>query len=69
MKGISFFYSPYISHDKIKEVIMQMKTTKSSGYDKISVKLLQAGENSIVERLTHIFNLPFRTGIIIIIII
>ena len=52
-----------ISHDKIREIIMQMNTTKSSGYDKISVKLLQAAGNSIVGPLTHIFNQSLRTGI------
>ncbi|CAB3984582.1 Hypothetical predicted protein, partial [Paramuricea clavata] len=30
-----------ISHDKVREEIKQMKTAKSSGYDKISVKLMQ----------------------------
>ena len=40
-----------------------MKTTKWSCYDKISVKLLQAAGNSIVEPLTLIFNLSVRTEI------
>jgi hypothetical protein len=32
-----------------------MKTTKSSGYDKISVKLFQAARSAIVEPLTRIY--------------
>ena len=45
-----------ISHDKVREEIKQMKTAKSSGYDKISVKLLQAAGGAIVVPLTYIFN-------------
>jgi hypothetical protein len=40
-----------------------MKTAKSSGYDKISVKLLQASGSTIVEPLTNIFNQSLKTGI------
>jgi hypothetical protein len=44
-----------ISHDKVREEMKQMKTSKSSGYDKISVKLLQAAGGAIVLPLTYIF--------------
>ena len=40
-----------------------MKNAKSSGYDKICVKLLQTAESAIVEPLTHIFNQSLKTGI------
>ena len=52
-----------ISHDRTWEEIKQMKTTKSSEYDKISARLLQTAERSIVEPLTDIFNQSLRTGI------
>ena len=52
-----------ISQDKIKNEIKQMKNTKSSGYDRISVKLLQAAGSAIVEPLTYIFNQSLETGI------
>ena len=41
----------------------QMKTAKLSGYDKISLKLLQAAGSAIVEPLTYTFNQFFKTGI------
>ncbi|CAB4006755.1 Hypothetical predicted protein, partial [Paramuricea clavata] len=40
-----------------------MKTAKSSGYDKISVKLLQVAGGAIVVPLTYIFNQSLKTGI------
>jgi hypothetical protein len=40
-----------------------MKTAKSSGYDKISVKLLQAAGGAIVVPLTYIFNQSLKTRI------
>ena len=40
-----------------------MKTAKSSGYDKISVKILQASGSTIVEPLTNIFNQSLKKGI------
>ena len=40
-----------------------MKTAKSVGYDKISVKLLQAAGNAIVQPLTYIFNQSLNSGI------
>ena len=52
-----------ISQDKIKNKIKQMKNTESSGYDKISVKLLQATGSAIVEPRTYIFNQSLETGI------
>ena len=52
-----------ISQDKIKNEIRQTKNTKSSGYDKISVKLLQAAGSAIVESPTYIFNQSFETKI------
>ena len=52
-----------ISHDKVREEIKQMKTAKSSGYDKISVKLSQAAGGAIVVPLTYIFNQSLKTGI------
>ena len=52
-----------ISHDEIWEEIKQMKTTKSSGYDKISMRLLQAAGSSILDPLAYIFNQSLRTGI------
>jgi hypothetical protein len=52
-----------ISHDKIREEIKQMKTAKSSGYDRISVKLLQASGSAIIEPLAYIFNQSLKTGI------
>ena len=52
-----------ISHAKIKNEIKQMKTAKSAGYDKISVKLLQAAGNAIVQPLTYIFNQSLNSGI------
>jgi hypothetical protein len=41
----------------------QMKTAKLSGYDKISLKLLQAAGSTIVEPLTYTFNQFLKTGI------
>ena len=41
----------------------QMKTTKSSGYDKISMRLLQAAGSSILDPLAYIFNQSIRTRI------
>ncbi len=52
-----------ISHDKVREEIKQMKTAKSSGYDKISVKLLQAAGGAIAVPVTYIFNQSLKTGI------
>jgi hypothetical protein len=45
------------------KLMKQMKTTKSSGYDKISVKLLQAAGGAIVVPLTYIFNQSLKTEI------
>ena len=44
-------------------VLKKMKVSKSSGLDKISIKLLNAAGNSIIESLTHLFNLVLNTGI------
>ncbi len=48
-----------ISHDKIGDEIRKMKTAKSSGCDKIFVKLLQAAGGA--EPLTYIFNQSIKT--------
>jgi hypothetical protein len=39
-----------------------MQTAKSSRYDKISVKLLQAAGGAIVVPLAYIFNQSLKTG-------
>ena len=40
-----------------------MKTCKSAGTDKISVKLIQAAGRTILNSLKNIFNLSLNTGI------
>ena len=40
-----------------------MKTCKSAGIDKISVKLIQAAGETILKSLKNIFNLSLNTGI------
>ena len=40
-----------------------MKTCKSAGIDKISVKLIQAAGKTILKSLKNIFNLSLNTGI------
>ena len=40
-----------------------MKTCKSAGIDKISVKLIQAAGRTILNSLKNIFNLFLNTGI------
>jgi hypothetical protein len=40
-----------------------MKTCKSAGIDKISVKLIQAAGKTILKSLKNIFNLSLKTGI------
>ena len=44
-------------------IISNMKTCKSAGIDKISVKLIQAAGRTILNSLKNIFNLPLNTGI------
>ena len=52
-----------ISQDKIKNEVKQMKNTKSSGYERISVNLLEADGSAIVESLTYILNQSLETEI------
>ena len=48
---------------RIHRIISSMKTCKSAGIDKISVKLIQAAERTILNSLKNIFNLSLNTGI------
>jgi hypothetical protein len=52
-----------ISEEDVNRIISNMKTCKSAGIDKISVKLIQAAGKTILKSLKDIFNLSFNTGI------
>ena len=52
-----------ISEEDVHRIISSMKTSKSAGIDKISVKLIQAAARTILNSLKNIFNLSLNTGI------
>ena len=52
-----------VTSAELVSVLKKMKVSKSSGLDKIFSKLLKAAGNSIIESLTHLFNLVLSTGI------
>jgi hypothetical protein len=52
-----------ISEEDANRIISCMKTCKSAGIDKISVKLIQAAGKTILKSLKNIFNLSLKTGI------
>jgi hypothetical protein len=52
-----------ISEEDLNRIISSMKTCKSAGIDKISVKLIQAAGKTILKSLKNIFNLSLNTGI------
>ena len=52
-----------ISEEDIYRIISSVKTSKSAGIDKISVKLIQAAGRTILNSLKNIFNLSLNTGI------
>ena len=62
--GNDVFQFRNITNTQIKKEIKKAKTTKSSGIDKISIKLLQAAGDSIIDSLMYIFNLSLNTGIL-----
>ena len=62
-RGTNVFQFRNITNTQIKKEIKKAKATKSSGIDKISIKLLQAAGDSIIDSLTYIFNLSLNTGI------
>ena len=51
-----------ITSDEIKRHINNLPSKNSSGYDNISNKLLKSIKYSILNPLTHIFNLSFKQG-------
>ena len=53
-----------ISEEDLNRIISSMKTCKSAGFDKISVKLMQAAGKIILKSLKKIFNLSLNTGIL-----
>jgi hypothetical protein len=52
-----------ISEEDVNRIISNMKTCKSAGIDKISVKLIQAAGKTILKSLKDIFNLSLNTGV------
>ena len=52
-----------LSPIEVKNVILKLNTSKSTGYDRISPKLLKDSAEIIAESLTVIFNKPIETGI------
>ncbi len=52
-----------ISKEELSYVISSMKTSKSAGIDKISIRLMQGAESTILESLHYIFNLSLNTGV------
>ena len=58
----SLFFNPTNTHE-ILEIVRLLKTSKSSGYDELSVHLIKQIIHYIVSPLTHIFNLSLSSGI------
>ena len=52
-----------ISKEELSYVISSMKTSKSAGIDKISIRLMQGAGSTILESLHYIFNLSLNTGV------
>ena len=52
-----------LSPIEVKNVILRLNTSKATGYDRISPKLLRDSAEIIAESLTVIFNKSIETGI------
>ena len=61
-RGTNVFQFHNVTNTKIRKEIKKAKATKSSGVDKISINLLQAAGDSIIDPFTHIFSLSLNTG-------
>ena len=59
----SLFFTP-VTEDEVKQVVNNLKTKRSSGYDDITNFLLKNIINEIVAPLTHILNLSLSQGIV-----
>ena len=52
-----------LSPIEVKNIILKLNTSKATGYDRISPKLLKDTAEIIAESLTVIFNKSIETGI------
>ena len=57
----SLFFSP-TSYHEVVNIVKELKSSRSSGYDGISVNLLKQIIHSIASPLTHIFNKSLASG-------
>ena len=58
----SLFFNPTNAHE-ITEIVRQLRSSKSSGYDELSVHLLKQIIHNIASPLCHILNLSLSSGI------
>ena len=61
----SSFVFQYINVDNVKSSLMNLKTNKSTGLDKIPAKILKLSADIISPSLTYIFNRSLESGIYI----
>ena len=59
------FVFQYINADNAKSSLMNLKTNKSTGLDKIPAKILKLSADIISPSLTYIFNRSLESGIYI----
>lgn len=59
------FSFQYINVDNVTSSLMNLKTNKSTGLDKIPAKILKLSADIISPSLTYLFNLSLETGIYI----
>ena len=52
-----------ITNEVLRSIIKNLKTSKSSGLDKISLKLLKLADDTTIPLLVFLLNLSLRTGI------